>query len=150
MIFGTPTGTACIAVVPMVVPAEPPSEMIPSISPAACFSATSAAAPCAIIVTLFPRSPSSLSACKDEPAACATSSAEISGVNCGSPNIPVLITHVETPLDSICALINENSMPFVSIVPTMHIVFAIPGFLHCFIDILWKRDITQNGQIRQL
>ena len=62
IIFGTPTGTACIAVVPMVVPAEPPSEIIPSISPAACFSAMSAAAPCAITATLLPLSPSSLKA----------------------------------------------------------------------------------------
>ncbi len=54
--FGTPSGSARIAAVPMVVPAEPPSASTPDSSPRAYASRASRAAPSAALVTASPRS----------------------------------------------------------------------------------------------
>ena len=56
--FGVPTGNVRIAVVAIVVPAEPPSDIMPFIFFSFQSCVTICAAPFAMIATLFPRSAS--------------------------------------------------------------------------------------------
>jgi hypothetical protein len=95
--FGTPTGSARIAEVPIVVPAEPPREISASTFPSACRRETTAAAPRAIAATASPRSRRLRSADREAPPASATSAAATSGAKAGSPTIPVSMTTVFAP-----------------------------------------------------
>ena len=99
--FGKPAGSDRIAVVPMVVPAEPPREIRPWILPSSKSRRTTTAAPSAMAAMLLPRSRAASRSSSFCPAAVATSPREMSDVKAGASSTPQSITSVASPADSI-------------------------------------------------
>ena len=114
MTLGTPIGNARIAAVPIVVPADPPSAITPSISPRSKAAKTIAVAPAAACVTAAPRSFFASISSGDEPAAANTVSRVTSPGNVGVPMQPVSTTTTSTPSSVRRSRTNAASWPFVS------------------------------------
>jgi hypothetical protein len=95
--FGTPTGSARIAAVPMVVPADPPRLSTPDNLPCLCSSTATFATPAAASSTALPRSPVAFTCSWFAPAAEYIAARETSGSNAGGPITPASATSTGTP-----------------------------------------------------
>ncbi len=111
MTFGTPSGSARIAAVAIVVPAEPPRPRTPATSPRACASRVNRAAPSAAQVTASPRSAIASGAV---PASAKICSRVTSGGTVGGASEPTSTSVVRTCHPSSRSRTKAASRPFVS------------------------------------
>ena len=112
--FGTPSGSALIAAVAMVVPADPPRPRMPDTSPRAYASRASLAAPAAAFVTASPRSALFRTASIVVPASSKIRSRDTSAVAAGVPSAPTSTRVTATPHDVRSTRTKSASRPFVS------------------------------------
>ena len=120
--FGTPVGNVCIAAAAMFVPPPPPSASAPWNRPASRNCGARRHAPRIMTSTASPRSRRARNALRESPPAAATSSAEMSGANPGSPSTPASIVSVSKPRSRMRSRTYSYSVPFVSSVPMSKIV----------------------------
>ena len=120
--FGTPIGSARIAGVAIEVPPEPPTDIMPSNLPCAYSSGISFSAPRLMTSVAKARSLLELISSMLTPTDAATSAFDTSGANRGS-KAPVCMHSVSSPCSRTSFLINSNSVPLVSNVPIIAIVF---------------------------
>ena len=114
MTFGTPSGSAFIAAVAMVVPADPPRPRTPDTSPRACASRASRAAPSAAFVTASPRSAFFRTASSVVSASSKMRSRGMSAATAGVPSAPTSTSVTGTPHEVRRPRTKPASRPFVS------------------------------------